>query len=104
MILYQAPGRHSLYLVGYRPGRPRIIVKGPASTCSLRHQHRTTGSGTPSSRPARRRIVQGFVDDVVDPRHHGEEQDEVVAVGVELHRLVELRIGKEARGPLGGED
>ena len=45
-------------------------------------------------RPARRRIVQGFVDDVVDPRHHGEEQDEVVAVGVELHRLVELRVGK----------
>ena len=48
--------------------------------------------------------AQGFVDDVVDPRHHGEEQDEVVAVGVELHRLVELRIGKEPRGPRGGED
>ena len=53
-------------------------------------------------RPARRRIVQGFVDDVVDPRNHGEEQDEVVAVG--FHRLVELRIGKEPRGPRGGED
>ena len=47
-------------------------------------------------------LDQGFVDDVVDPRHHGEEQDEVVAVGVELHRFVELRVGKEARGPRGG--
>ena len=52
----------------------------------------------------RHSLSLGFVDDVVDPRHHGEEQDEVVAVGVELHRLVELRIGKEACGPRGGED
>jgi len=31
MISYLAPGRRSSYLVGYRPERPRIRVKGPAS-------------------------------------------------------------------------